>query len=288
MRRSPTILTIEAADPIEDSTLFDNRSRYNYFVADLLQKKRLFRPLVKTYCRSPTYNTKSGATGEVTVDSKSKFVVKEGYIVKKEFLDKTIFDSFYFPRLRNYCQDIETYIKRSKRLLPHNFMTMRNCRYCKYEGDHYKKISGHDVKVTYEMENASYGKDNTDNFHEDLLKNRYSNRELEPLLFQIHYVATLCNNNKIFHNDFKPANIVINRARQSFVYRGLDPHIIRIEKGDLIPLVVDYDLVSFENLDADHPASGTSDDFFFFSMKIDQKIASRFRPIFTLPGYQMM
>jgi len=282
----PSLITIESASPIESDIIFDNINRYNYFVVNLLQKRSLFRPVVRRYCRSRTENTKSGATGEVNVDTESKFVVKEGYIVKKEFLDKNIFSTFYLPRLQNYCRDVTTYIKRAKKLLPHNFLTVRNCHYCKYDDNHNQKISNHDVKVVYEMENASYGKNNTDNFHEDLLKSRYSNIELESLLFQIHYIATVCNRNSIFHNDFKPSNIVINRAKRSFVYRGLDPHIIEIKKGDLIPLIIDYDLISFRDLDTNHPASGTSDDFFFFSMKIMGDISKKYDAIFTLPGYK--
>lgn len=283
-------LIIEDVNPFgnRETLREQNKKEYETFIQDLFSKKKLFRKFVKHYCQDKSETSKSGATGEVSVDYKSKYVVKEGYIVKKDFLDKEIFQSFYFPRLKNYCIDISRYIRNVKKILPNNFMLVKKCSYCRYDTDHFKKISNVDVKVMFEMENASYGKTNNDNFQEDLFNDIYSESEIESLLFQIHYIATLCNKNNLFHNDLKPANIVINSAKKSFVYKGLNNYTIRVNKGDLIPILIDYDLCSFKDLDDNHPASGTSDDFFFFSTRVHPKISDKFRDIFTLPGYKII
>ena len=123
------------------------------------------------------------------------------------------------------------------------------------------------------MENASYKKKNTYNFADDMKKEIYSFKQLGSLFCQIYYISVVSNRKGLFHNDLKPANIVINKARKNFVYSGLGNIKINIKKGDLIPIFVDYDLISFKKFSnyGNHPASGTSYDFNFFKEKTKSK-----------------
>ena len=133
------------------------------------------------------------------------------------------------------------------------------------------------------MQNASFNKRNSDNFKDDMEKNIYSYKQLGNLFCQVYYISVVSNKADLFHNDLKPANIVINKARKNFVYSGLGNIKINIKKGDLIPIFVDYDLISFRKFEMDegHPASGTSYDFSFFKQKNNKKNNKKYSKLFS-------
>ena len=236
-------------------------------------------------------HAKRGASGVLDVNVAEKFLYRESYIVQSYFLNGPIFADFYFPRLQNYCRDISKYIRRTRKMFPNNFLQIKDCKYCLYNSARSgKKVADQDVKISYKMENGSYKKKNSDNFSDEMSKKIYNDDQLSSLFIQIYYISIVCNKKNLFHNDLKAANIIINKAKKSFVYSGLGNLKISIKKGDLIPIFVDYDLISFKDFGyGDHPASGTSEDFNFFTMKLnirEPKVHNKFLDIFTtLPQY---
>lgn len=208
---------------------------------------------------------KQGTSGVLDIQLNKKFLYRETHLIKYNMFDHYMFASFYFPRLENYCKDIKKYINKSSKLFPNNFLQIKDCTYCFFKNRQNKD----DIKISYKMQNASYNKKNSDNLKDDMKKNIYSFKQLGNIFCQIYYISVVSNRKNIFHNDLKPANIVINKARKNFVYSGLGNIKIHIKKGDLIPIFVDYDLISFNKfkIDESHPASGTSYDFTFFKQK---------------------
>lgn len=275
-----------------------NLKKYETFIQKLYnmpkfkkgRKKGLF---IKKYNDCPIKielaDGKRGASGILDIQLDKKYLYRESYIVQQHFLSGAIFQSFYFPRLKNYCKDIRKYIRRSYKLFPNNFLQIKNCKYCLYPGGPFgKKILKYDVKISYQMQNGSYKKKTSDNFADDLKKKIYTDMQLSSLFIQIYYISIVCNKKGIHHNDLKAANIIINKAKKNFVYTGFGKLKIHIKKFDLIPIFVDYDLISFKNLGDDHPASGTSSDFNFFGMKLSEKnpkIYKQFNDIIELPKY---
>jgi hypothetical protein len=215
---------------------------------------------------------KSGASGELNIQTGKKFLYRESQLIRKNILtskfvvmNTNLFESFYFPRLKNYCKQIRNYVNRSSKIFPNNFLKIKNCKYCLHSYDNEK------LTISYDMENASYKKKNTDNFADDVKKGIYDYKQLGSLFCQIYFISVVSNRKGLFHNDLKPANIVINKAKKNFIYSGLGNIKINIKKGDIIPIIVDYDLISFKSL-IDHPvSSGTSYDFNFFKVKQKSK-----------------
>jgi hypothetical protein len=287
-------------DPLRSQKELEKKNikKYENFIKKLynMQKYKKGRKkglIIKKYNDCPVKidleDGKRGASGVLDIKLDQTYLDRESYIVQQHFLKGAIFQKFYFPRLKNYCKDITKYIKRSSKIFPNNFLKIKNCKYCLYKGIPFgKKILDYDVKISYRMQNASYKKKNSDNFADDISKKIYTDIDLSSLFLQIYYISIVCNKKGIFHNDLKAANIVINRAKKNFYYTGLGNLKIHIRKNDFIPIFVDYDLISFKDIGHDHPASGTSEDFNFFAMKISEKnpkLYKRFKDIMDLPQY---
>ncbi|SUZ48339.1 uncharacterized protein METZ01_LOCUS1193 [marine metagenome] len=222
---------------------------------------------------------KQGASGVLDIQLDKKFLDRETHLINENMFDNSMFANFYFPRLKKYCKEINNYIRRSSKLFPNNFLQIKHCKYCIYTNKNNKD----DIKILYKMQNASFNKRNSDNFKDDMEKNIYSSKQLGNLFCQVYYISVVSNKKGLFHNDLKPANIVINKARKNFVYSGLGNIKINIKKGDLIPIFVDYDLISFRKFEMDegHPASGTSYDFSFFKQKNNKKNNKKYSKLFS-------
>jgi len=304
-------LTLNLDEDSDETTTYDplnmvkereqtNLVKYKTFIAKLNTIQKYKKGNKKNSINAKKYNncpikvienSKSGASGVLDVNVAKKYLYRESYIVQSHFLGGTIFEKFYFPRLQNYCRDISKYIRRTRKMFPNNFLQIKDCKYCLYNSKPSgKKVAEQDVKISYQMENGSYKKKNSDNFSDEMEKKIYNDAQLSSLFIQIYYISIVCNKKNIFHNDLKAANIIINKAKKNFVYSGLGNLEISIKKGDLIPIFVDYDLISFKDFGFDdHPASGTSEDFNFFTMKLkirELKVHNKFLDIFTtLPQY---
>jgi serine/threonine protein kinase len=265
---------ISPAHQSQKKRAIDNLIKYNTFIAKLKNIPKYRKGNKKGSKYLNKYNDcpikiikdgKRGASGVLDIKLNTKFLYRETHLIKSNMLETKMFNSFYFPRLQKYCKDITKYVTRTSKLFPNNFLKIKDCKYCIF-----KKKEIDDVKISYMMQNASFNKKTSDNLDDDMHKVIYSFQQLGSLFCQIYYISVVCNRKGMFHNDLKPANIVINKARKNFVYNGLGNIKIYIKKGDLIPIFVDYDLISFKKFDilqGDHPASGTSYDFSFFKDK---------------------
>ena len=286
-------LTIEADVPLVNDHVSERENRgqrnldeYEKFLNTMDDKRTFMGKKTYKMCLPSSPSSKAGAFGSIEVDTSKRVIRRSSYLINTSIIFETIFEEFYMPRLKNYCIDVTKYVKGVRSLFPNNFMRFKNCRYCRSHRTIYNKVLDRDLKVVYDMENASFSKANTDNFSEELSKGIYTEDQIASLFIQLYYISILCNRSGFFHNDMKAANIVINKAIKNFKYTGLGDIVIHVKKGDLIPILVDYDLVSFEVLDENHPASGTSLDFSFFVMKIPNKIALRFLDILSLPDFK--
>ena len=140
--------------------------------------------------------------------------------------------NFLVNRLKNYCSDVKKYVKSVKKYFPNNILEVTDCSYCN---------NNRKILLIFKMErNSTHEKD-----MKYMLKNKkLSKEEIKSLITQIKEISMKLNEKKIFHNDLKPANILIAKSDKDFVY----PSGLKIKKGDRIPILIDYDLHSLDKL----------------------------------------
>lgn len=173
-----------------------------------------------------------------------------------------------FNRYKNFCNDMLKYSSKTSKLFPENFIKYNkdDCGYC---------ITKNKPAIYFKMDliqNMLSG-----DFKKYIKKSSLKQEELDLIFAQIYYVAIKTNQEKLYHNDLKPANIVLKKADKDFIYSNLKQNnkklILKIKKGDYIPVFIDYDLISFNHMQNDlglwdFPASGSSsDDFSYFTQK---------------------
>ena len=179
---------------------------------------------------------------------------------------------FLINRLNNYCKDIRLFVNTVRKIFPNNFLKIYKCNLC--EGKN--KYSTPNVYVEMAL-----GKGQT---LKQVLKNKsISKKELESVIVQIFYISMVLNMKKLFHNDLKPANIIIAKSNAQIIYDGLNSGgkfiKMKLPKGSYYPIIVDYDLTSKKNAETVEPPGGTfispgSPDYSFFAAtteKIDNK-----------------
>ena len=209
---------------------------------------------------------------------------KEGYIHKliKKFVEPYILVptkqqwDWVFNRYKNFTNDMVKYSTNTRKLFPNNFIkiTKNDGGYCVRKGTK----SPHIYLRMPLIENMIKG-----DFKSNLGK--LTEKELLLLIAQVYYIAIKTNEQGLYHNDLKPANIVIKKAEKSFTYNSLVQDgkklILKVKKGDLIPVVIDYDLVSFVHFQDeygvyDFPASGSSsDDYDYFRTKMQEYLSRK-------------
>jgi len=194
---------------------------------------------------------------------------------------------FLINRLNNYCKDIKLFVNNVRKYFPNNFLKIYKCNLC--EGT----LKYDTPNVYVEM---ALGKGKT--LKEILKKKSISKKELESVFIQIYYISMVLNMKKMFHNDMKPANIIIAKSDNPIIYDGLKSNgeciKMRLPKGSYYPIIVDYDLVSKKHSETVEPPAGSfispgSPDYSFFAAtteKIDskqEKILESF-PTFDTPS----
>lgn len=146
---------------------------------------------------------------------------------------------FLINRLNNYCRDIKLYVSRSKKYFPYNFLDIYKCNLC---NDNNKKN-----QVYIEM---GLGKGQT--FSKILKYNILSNKEIKSIIIQIYYICIILNRKKIYHNDLKPANIIIGKTKSTIEYNSFknssEKLILTVPKEGYHPIIVDYDLTSLDEV----------------------------------------
>lgn len=214
-------------------------------------------------------NDGSGAFGTIEIGKND--VKKVLQLIPQDKLNTLITDYKYKPkksqlyflinRLNNYCEDVKKYVSRCKRYFPYNFLDIYNCNLCN---------SGNKKNQVYvEM---GIGKGQT--FAKILKDNLLSKKDIESIIIQIYYMSIVLNRKKIFHNDLKPANIIIGKTKANIIYDVLkntqEKLVISVPKDSYHPIIVDYDLTSLDKVNPVEFPDGTFmnpiiPDFSFFS-----------------------
>jgi serine/threonine protein kinase len=223
----------------------------------------------------------SGAFGSIEI---SKNIVKKvlGLIQPKHH--KTLINAYkhkkkksqlYFliNRLNNYCEDIKLFVKNTQKFFPNNFLNIYKCNLCK--GQQKRSLT---PNVYVEM---ALGKGST---LSDVLKQKtISKKELESVFVQIYYISMTLNMKKLFHNDLKPANIIIAKSNKPIIYDALKSNRevinMKLPKGSYYPILIDYDLCSKNEAETVQAPQGAfinpvTPDYSFFiatTEKIDNK-----------------
>ena len=144
---------------------------------------------------------------------------------------------FLLNRLNNYCKDINEYVKLSKKYFPDNFTKIFKCNRCNFGGK----------QVPYVYVEMETGKGST--FKEFLNNPKTLKKDIASVIIQTYYISLVLNMNKLYHNDLKPANIIVSKSTKTIVYDSLrnskgDKIIMTLPKGKYYPVIVDYDLVT--------------------------------------------
>lgn len=126
----------------------------------------------------------------------------------------------------NLCINLNSFYKEFTKHFPHNIIEVTNCKLCHINGEPH-----HSYDMSY-MKHGILG---------DLMKKDPS--KARGVIVQLLYISSfLETNTKIFHSDLKPDNVMLDIAPNNITYRGLGDIEIKVKKGELIPIVVDFDL----------------------------------------------
>lgn len=234
-------------------------------------------------------NNASGAFGTIEISKGNVKKIlnlvpeKKLQILLNEYKIKGKKSQLYFllNRLNNYCNEIKSFVRIAKSYFPYNFLDIYKCNLCK----------SNDNKNLVYVEMA-LGKGDT---LSKIIKNKnITNKEIYSIFIQIYYISLTLNLKKLYHNDLKPANIIIIKSTNKIKYDLLNDKKKKIEmilpKNSYYPVIIDYDLVSKnESHTSDAPSgafiSPLSPDFSFFSSTVE-KINSKYcKFLKNLPVY---
>lgn len=189
---------------------------------------------------------------------------------------------FLINRLNNYCNDIKLFIKNAQKFFPNNFLDTYKCNLCKKDNN----------DIPYIYVEMALGKGIT--LKDALNDKNFRKKDLISIFLQIYYISLTLNMKKLYHNDLKPANIIITKSNQNILYKGLSNNKKEIEmkllKDNYYPIIIDYDLTSKEEMNPVEPPEGTlitpgSPDYSFFvgtTSKINKKYEKMLK---TLPEF---
>lgn len=178
---------------------------------------------------------------------------------------------FLINRLNNYCNDIKKYVRIAKKHFPKNFVDIYKCNLCNFDN---KKN-----QIYVEM---GIGKGET--FKKFLKNKNISKKEIYSVIIQIYYISIVLNLKKLYHNDLKPANIIISKTKKTFVYTSMSSgdRILKmtVQKGSYYPVIIDYDLCSFktpQTVEVEAIISEIVPDYSFFNettIKVDKSLST--------------
>lgn len=146
---------------------------------------------------------------------------------------------FLINRLNNYCDDIRKFVSRTKKYFPYNFLDIYKCNLCNT-----------DDKPNQIYVEMGLGKGQT--FAKILKDNLLPRKDIESIIIQVYYICIVLNRKKIYHNDLKPANIIIGKTKVPILYDSMNNKKERISmslpREGYHPIIVDYDLTSLNEM----------------------------------------
>ena len=167
-----------------------------------------------------------------------------------------------FERFKYFCHDMNRYSREAKELFPNNIIDygITECDYCNPENGTYAII------LTLEEIKTS------NNFKDKIMD--LSKDQINSIMTQLYYIALKLNSVNLWHNDYKPENIMINKTNKDITYSGIqiDNKCIDliIKKGSYIPIIIDYDFCSFEYLLSKDINPIEREDLFWVNMDIQK------------------
>jgi len=175
---------------------------------------------------------------------------------------------FLVNRLDNYCKDIRKFVAVVKHYFPNNFVSIFNCNICQSNTEEMSE-------VYVEM---GVGRGIT--LKKFITENQDKNpRAILDVIVQVFYIFLTLGSLRIFHNDVKPANIMVSIAETDIKYRYLMDKksktmiSLDVKKGSYYPIVIDYDLSSFKEPvyveSSDFVAPGSPDVSFFVNYVVN-------------------
>ena len=181
--------------------------------------------------------------------------------------------NWIYNRYQNFCNDMESLTGELTALFPNNFIKMSRdeCGFCTY-------VKNNDEKEVALYANMNIIENNTGG---DLQKHiigkkvrKFTNKELETICGQMYYIIMVMTKNDLYHNDLKAANVMVKTAKNDIIYDNLEKDntlfTLTIKKGDLVPVLIDYDFLSNKQLEPGFPADGVYTDLQYFFGSIQQ------------------
>jgi serine/threonine protein kinase len=189
---------------------------------------------------------------------------------------------FLINRLDNYCDEIKSFVSISRKYFPNNFVKIFKCNYCQQEKED-------DLPYLY----VEMGLGNGFNLKDAINKKLLSQNQLNTIYDQIHYIASTLNFKKLFHNDMKPANIIIVKNNKVITYDSLknragEQIILKISANNFIPVIIDYDLSSkgsSNTVAIDDFLSPGSPDISFFKATTEKLSKKQAKYLKKIPEY---
>jgi len=161
-------------------------------------------------------------------------------------------DKLNLKTLLNLCTNVKDFQSEFKKLFPNNFNVINNCSMCIDEKNNlyrsYDMTLIDDYNLSEQIEEMAGS--------EEVQQTR-------SIIAQLYYIMLyLHKKTKIMHKDVKPDNVMINEAQNDFIYKGLGNIEIKIKKGEVIPILIDYDLSTI-NKNEDDKDDKISDYIYF-------------------------
>lgn len=154
-------------------------------------------------------------------------------------------------RLQNLCSLINNMTIRMNKLLPKHTIKIKSCNKCKINNLYSYEMTAELVDgITLSQ----------------LLKKGISDDDLKKIELQLIYIAKTLSENKIYHNDFAPRNIMIKLQKQNIILNSHSKYKLII-LDTYIPVIIDYDFIDNKPLHI----TGDENDFEIYSSDISKR-----------------
>jgi len=210
-------------------------------IEDFMKKKR------KDITKCPKLKTKGkggfGSVGMDENDGKFKKILPNllgPYLKthkKKDF-------KWMFNRFTNFCEHMKKFSKEAKKFFPNNIIDygIKKCNYCLLSKPGEPPVNS----IILELDQIGEA-----NFRQ-MIKKELNKDDIDSIMTQLYYIILKLNSENLWHNDFKPANIMIIKTPEDITYEGImidDTEILlKVKKDNYIPVIIDYDFCSFKHL----------------------------------------
>ncbi|SVA28514.1 uncharacterized protein METZ01_LOCUS81368 [marine metagenome] len=226
---------------ISKQLVFKNRIK---IIEDFMKKKR------KDITKCPKLKTKGkggfGSVGMDENDGKFKKILPNllgPYLETRKEKDF----KWMFNRFTNFCEHMKKFSKEAKKFFPNNIIDygIKKCNYCLLSKPGEPPVNS----IILELDQIGEA-----NFRQMIKEelNKDDIDSIDSIMTQLYYITLKLNSENLWHNDFKPANIMIIKTPEDITYEGImidDTEILlKVKKDNYIPVIIDYDFCSFKHL----------------------------------------